>query len=162
MTNLRLDNSPVPDLVAAFDHGGAAGCDVFTIRDLTREFGVSARTLRFYEEKGLLDPRRSGEQRLYSRRDRARLRYVLMGKSVGFSLEEVREMLDLYDLGDGQVTQLRVALQRFQEQIRRLEQQKANIEAAIAELSRASVTVATMLAAREPHTNSAPHEDTAA
>ena len=75
--------------------------DVFTIRDLTKEFAVSARTLRFYEEKGLLDPTRRGEQRLYTRRDRARLAYVLAGKTVGFSLEEVREMLDLYDLGDG-------------------------------------------------------------
>ena len=75
--------------------------DIFTIRDLAKEFGVSARTLRFYEEKGLLDPTRRGEQRLYTRRDRARLAYVLAGKTVGFSLEEVREMLDLYDLGDG-------------------------------------------------------------
>lgn len=140
----------VPDLVAAFDHGSANGREAFSIRDLAREFGVSARTLRFYEEKGLLDPRRCGEQRLYSRRDRARLRYVLMGKSVGFSLEEVREMLDLYDLGDGQVTQLRVALARFQEKIKRLERQKADIESAIGELSRASIAVATILASREP------------
>jgi DNA-binding transcriptional MerR regulator len=134
-----------PDLVAGFDRG-AAGRDVFTIRDLTKEFGVSARTLRFYEEKRLLDPRRNGGQRLYSRRDRARLRYVLMGKSVGFSLEEVREMLDLYDLGDGQRTQLQVALARFHEQVVRLERQKADIERAIAELARASLVVEAMLA----------------
>ncbi len=159
MTEPRVNGFPVPDLVAGFDHSDASGREVFTIRDLTREFGVSARTLRFYEEKSLLNPRRVGEQRVYSRRDRARLRYVLMGRSVGFSLEEVREMLDLYDLGDGQVTQLRVSLQRFQEQIKRLERQKANIETAIGELSRASVTVATMLNAREQQTNSALHED---
>src|ERR1043166_22437 len=77
------------DLVAGFDRG-AAGREVFTLRDLTREFEVRARTLGCYEEKGLLPPRRNGEQRLYSRRDRARLRYVLMGKCVGFSLEEVQ------------------------------------------------------------------------
>jgi DNA-binding transcriptional MerR regulator len=135
------------DLVAGFDRG-AAGRDVFTIRDLTKEFGVSARTLRFYEEKRLLDPRRNGEQRLYSRRDRARLRYVLMGKSVGFSLEEVREMLDLYDLGDGQRTQLHVTLAKFQERIVRLEGQRADIDRAIAELSRASLTIQSMLADR--------------
>ena len=82
------------------------GRPVFTIRDLVKECGVTARTLRFYEEKGLLSPRRHGQDRLYSRRDRARLKYVLMGKRVGFSLDEVREMLDLYDLGDGQETQL--------------------------------------------------------
>jgi DNA-binding transcriptional MerR regulator len=71
-----------------------------------------------------------------------------MGKAVGFSLEEVREMLDLYDLGDGQVTQLRVALGKFREQIRRLQHQKSEIERAIGELSRASRGVETMLAAR--------------
>jgi DNA-binding transcriptional MerR regulator len=134
------------DLVAGFDRG-AAGRDVFTIRDLTKEFAVSARTLRFYEEKGLIDPRRNGEQRLYSRRDRARLRYVLMGKSVGFSLEEVREMLDLYDLGDGRRTQLQVALAKFQERVVRLERQRADIDRAIAELSRASLEIESMLAA---------------
>src|SRR5688572_26843376 len=111
----------VSDFAAGFDTGAAPGRDVFTIRDLTKEFAVSARTLRFYEEKGLLDPARRGEQRLYSRRDRARLAYVLAGKTVGFSLEEVREMLDLYDLGDGQVTQLKVALGKLAERIERLE-----------------------------------------
>src|ERR1043166_1174783 len=75
----------LPELVAGFA-GSAAGRDTFTIRDLTKEFDVSARTLRFYEEKGLVDPARRGEQRLYSRRDRARLAYVLAGKTVGFSL----------------------------------------------------------------------------
>ena len=134
-------------LVAGFDRG-AAGREVFTIRDLTKEFAVSARTLRFYEEKGLLAPRRKGEQRLYSRRDRARLRYVLMGKRVGFSLEDVREMLDLYDLGDGQRTQLQVALAKFQERAAQLEEQRAEIDRAIAELARASLAIQAMLAAR--------------
>ena len=92
----------VADLAAGLEAGAPPERDVFTIRDLTKEFAVSARTLRFYEEKGLVDPGRRGEQRLYSRRDRARLAYVLAGKAVGFSLEEVREMLDLYDVGDGQ------------------------------------------------------------
>lgn len=136
------------DLVAGFD-AGDGGRDVFTIRDLTKECGVTARTLRFYEEKGLLSPRRVGQERLYTRRDRARLKYVLMGKCVGFSLEEVREMLDLYDLGDGQATQLRVALSKFHERIARLERQKADIDRAIAELRRASATVETMLAPRK-------------
>jgi DNA-binding transcriptional MerR regulator len=135
-------------LVAGFDRG-AAGREVFTIRDLTKEFEVSARTLRFYEEKGLLAPRRDGEKRLYSRRDRARLRYVLMGKRVGFSLQEVREMLDLYDLGDGRRTQLQVALAKFQERTAGLEQQRADIDRAIAELARASLEIQAMLSARD-------------
>ena len=96
----------------------------------------------------VLDPRRAGQERLYSRRDRARLKYVLMGKCVGFSLDDVREMLDLYDLGDGQVTQLNVALARFRERIVGLERQKLEIDRAIAELTRASETVESMLAAR--------------
>ena len=136
-----------PGLVAGFDRG-AAGREVFTIRDLTKEFEVSARTLRFYEEKGLLAPRRDGEKRLYSRRDRARLRYVLMGKRVGFSLKEVREMLDLYDLGDGRRTQLQVALAKFQERTVRLEEQRVEIDRAIAELARASLEIQAMLSAR--------------
>jgi DNA-binding transcriptional MerR regulator len=138
----------LPDLVAGLDRDAAAGRDHFTIRDLTREFAITARTLRFYEEKGLLSPRREGEARLYNRRDRARLKYVLMGKSVGFSLEDVREMLDLYDLGDGQQTQLRVALGRFEDRIARLTRQRADIDRALAELTRAQHAVEAMLAAR--------------
>ena len=89
----------------------------FTIGDLSREFGVTLRTLRFYEDKQLLNPKRHGLNRLYSRRDRARLKLVLMGKKVGFSLTEIKDMLDLYDLKDGQVTQLKVALAKFDKQI---------------------------------------------
>jgi DNA-binding transcriptional MerR regulator len=118
----------------------------FTIRDLARECDVTARTLRFYEEKGLLSPRRQGQDRLYSRRDRARLKYVLMGRRVGFSLDEVREMLDLYDIGDGQTAQLTAARAKFGERIAQLEQQKSEIERVIDELRRASETVESMLA----------------
>ncbi|MCC2113902.1 MAG: MerR family DNA-binding transcriptional regulator, partial [Hyphomicrobiales bacterium] len=103
----------------------------FTIGDLAREFGTTLRTLRFYEDKGLLHPKRDGQQRLYSRRDRARLNLILRGKRVGFSLNEIREMVDLYDLRDGQVTQLRVALSKFSEQIAVLEEQRRDIEQAI-------------------------------
>ena len=138
----------LPDLVTGLDRD-AAGREHFSIHDLTREFAITARTLRFYEEKGLLCPRREGEARLYNRRDRARLKYVLMGKSVGFSLEEVREMLDLYDLGDGQKTQLRVALARFEDRIERLTRQRADIDRALSELSRAKHAVEAMLAARK-------------
>ena len=150
VTELDSPDYRVSDLVAGFDTGAARGRDVFTIRDLTKEFGVSARTLRFYEEKGLVDPARRGEQRLYTRRDRARLAYVLAGKAVGFSLEEVREMLDLYDLGDGQVTQLKVALAKFGERIERLEKQKTDIDRVVAELVRASDVMKAKLAGAVP------------
>ena len=132
--------------------GGGAEEDaaqLFSIRDLTKEFGVSARTLRFYEEKGLVNPRRAGLDRLYSRRDRARLKYVMMGKAVGFSLDEIREMLDLYDVGDRQVTQLRVAHDKFGERIARLQRQRDEIDRAIAELAHARKIIDGMLATRE-------------
>src|SRR5262249_14474956 len=124
--------------------------EVFTIRDLSRERGVTARTLRFYEEKGLLSPRRDGQERRYSRRDRARLKYILMGRNVGFSLDEVREMLDLYDVGDGEETQLKVARVKFRERIPRLERQKTAMERVIGELRHAVETVEHMLDGRQP------------
>jgi DNA-binding transcriptional MerR regulator len=107
----------------------------FTIRDLAREFFLTSRTLRFYEEKGLLNPTRRGQERLYSRRDRARLKLVLMGKNVGFSLEDVRALLDLYDLGDGQMTQLTVALQKFEEKLTELDARRRDLDRTYAELS---------------------------
>lgn len=126
-----------------------ASADTFTIRQLANEFDVSARTLRFYEEKGLLNPRRAGQDRIYSRRDRARLRYVVMGKTVGFTLEEIAELLDLYDLGDRQVTQLRATERKFSERIARLDHQKAEIDRVLAELKHGRQMVQTMLATRE-------------
>jgi DNA-binding transcriptional MerR regulator len=117
----------------------------FTIRDLVAEFEITSRTLRFYEEKGLLTPARRGQDRLYSRRDRARLKLVLMGKSVGFSLEDVRAMLDLYDIGDGQATQLRVALERFEEKLAELDRRRRDLDHAYAELSHARDVVRSRL-----------------
>jgi DNA-binding transcriptional MerR regulator len=121
----------------------------FTIGDLSREFGVTLRTLRFYEDRQLLNPKRQGVNRIYSRRDRARLKLVLMRKKVGFSLTEIRDMLDLYDLKDGQITQLRVARDKFTKQIAVLSQQKHDIEQAIEELTRTLAVVAGLLKDRE-------------
>ncbi len=129
--------------------GDLSKAAMFTIGDLAREFDVTLRTLRFYEDKGLLNPKRDGMNRLYSRRDRARLKLVVMGKRVGFSLTEIKNMLDLYDLRDGQVTQLKVALGRFNDQIALLEQQKKDIEQALAELRRTTSVVAGLLKEKE-------------
>ena len=117
------------------------GKSTFTIGDLAREFGVTLRTLRFYEDRKLLAPRSSAQNRLYSRRDRARLKLVLLGKKVGFSLTEIKDMLDLYELKDGQVTQLKTALAKFGQQIEVLRRQKADIEQAIEELTRTMAVV---------------------
>ncbi|MHA6723738.1 MerR family transcriptional regulator [Sphingomonas sp. RS2018] len=106
----------------------------FTISDLSSEFGVTARALRFYEDEGLIAPERRGMQRIYSHRDRARLAWILRGKRVGFSLGDIREMIDLYDIGDGRRAQRQVTLERCRERIALLERQKTDIDAAIAEL----------------------------
>ncbi|OKL42629.1 MerR family transcriptional regulator [Pseudovibrio exalbescens] len=117
----------------------------FTIGELAKEFDITLRTLRFYEDKGLITPRREGMNRIYNRRDRARLKLVLMGKRVGFSLTEIRDLLDLYDLRDGQETQLRTALERFQEQIKVLDEQRQAIDQAQDELQRTVEIVSGLL-----------------
>jgi DNA-binding transcriptional MerR regulator len=109
--------------------------DSFSITDLCQEFGVTPRALRFYEDEGLIAPERRGTQRIYSQRDRARLAWILRGKRVGFSLSAIREMIDLYDLGDGRRHQRAVAIERCRERIASLERQRQDIEAALAELN---------------------------
>ncbi|THD36752.1 MAG: MerR family DNA-binding transcriptional regulator [Sphingomonas sp.] len=107
----------------------------FSISDLSTEFGVTARALRFYEDEGLIAPERRGTQRIYSHRDRARLAWILRGKRVGFSLTDIRELIDLYDIGDGRRTQRQRTIDRCHAKIDALSAQKRDIDAAIAELT---------------------------
>ena len=109
--------------------------DRFSISDLSTEFGVTPRALRFYEDEELIAPQRRGTARLYHQRDRARLAWILRGKRVGFSLTEIRELLDLYDIGDGRRMQRAETLARCRTKIEALERQKVDIDAAIAELN---------------------------
>jgi DNA-binding transcriptional MerR regulator len=106
----------------------------YAIGELCEAFGVTPRALRFYEDERLLAPERRGTSRFYSDRDRARLSWILRGKRVGFSLNEIRELLDLYDLGDHRETQRRVTIERCRQRIEALKRQKDDIDATISEL----------------------------
>jgi len=106
-----------------------------SIGELCDEFGVTARALRFYEDEALIAPERRGTQRIYSERDRARLAWILRGKRVGLSLADIKELLDLYDLGDGRQTQRLKTIERCQSQVDALRLRRVDIDATIDELT---------------------------
>src|ERR1044071_422488 len=107
----------------------------YSIGEMCDAFSVTARALRFYEDEELISPERRGTTRLYTDRDRARLTWILRGKRVGFSLNDIRELLDLYDVGDQRHTQMVATLDRCRERVAILERQKVDIDATIAELN---------------------------
>ena len=106
----------------------------YSIGELCDEFGVTARALRFYEDEALIGPERRGTARIYSERDHARLAWILRGKRVGLSLADIKELLDLYDVGDGRETQRLKTIERCQAQADKLEVQRVDIDATLAEL----------------------------
>jgi DNA-binding transcriptional MerR regulator len=105
-----------------------------TIGEMCAEFDVTPRTLRFYEYKELLHPRREGQKRLFTKRDKARLKLILRGKRFGFSLDEIKELLDLYDIGDQQTTQIARTYERAQERLEAMKEQRAELDEAIKDL----------------------------
>jgi DNA-binding transcriptional MerR regulator len=117
----------------------------FTIGQMCADFGVTARALRFYEDEQLLGPERRGTQRLYSARDRARLAWILRGRRVGMSLADIKELLDLYDLGDNRRTQRFATIDRCSEQLAKLKRQRVDIDATIAELETFIATVTDLI-----------------
>ncbi len=106
-----------------------------TIREMCDTYDVTPRTLRFYESKELLFPIREGQRRLFTRRDRARLTLILRGKRFGFTLEDIRQLLDLYELGDGQQTQLARTLEVARSRLSEMQRQYSDLGEAIAELT---------------------------
>ncbi len=109
--------------------------DLMTIRQMCDAFDVTARTLRFYEAKELLAPVREGQKRLFTKRDRARLKLILRGKRFGFALEEIRQLLDLYDMGDQQQTQLMRTYEVAQKHLTDLKVQRSELDEAIDDLT---------------------------
>jgi DNA-binding transcriptional MerR regulator len=123
-----LGASPLPQAL-----GESVG-QFYSVTQLAKDLGVTARTIRFYEDKGLVSPRRAGNNRVYTVRDRARMILILRGKKLGFSLREIKEYLDLYDADPTQAKQLRLLLKAVHDRIVQLEDQRVALEEALGEL----------------------------
>jgi DNA-binding transcriptional MerR regulator len=124
--------------------------NTYTISELAREFGVTSRALRLYEESDLLAPKREGTRRIYADRDRVRLRLVLRGKRLGWSLAEIRESFNLYDSGMGEVAQLNYLLEKLAARREVLQTQKQDIELALQDLDRIADNAQTALSNLQP------------
>ena len=111
-----------------------AGEDTFTITELSREFDITPRAIRYYEDQGLISPLRAGHARVYSKRDRTRLKLTLRGKRLGLSLAEIRDLIDLYDTAHDQSTQLSHFLVSLSKRKDTLQQQREDIEAVLSEI----------------------------
>ena len=114
----------------------ASGKKTYSIGELAGEFGITSRTLRLYEEEGLLNPRRDGTRRIYNERNRVRLRLILRGKRLGWSLSEIRESFDLYDSSLGEEAQLESMLGKLEYRRETLIGQRKDIDSALRELER--------------------------
>jgi DNA-binding transcriptional MerR regulator len=121
---------------------------LMTIGQMCESYDVTPRTLRFYEAKELIFPIREGQKRLFTKSDRARLKLILQGKRFGFSLEEIRQLLNLYSLGDQQTTQLTKTYELGQERLRDMEEQRDELTGAIADLKEQLQWGETVLAER--------------
>lgn len=108
---------------------------LYTITQLTQEFGITTRTLRFYEAQGLITPQRRGRQRLYKPADRTRLKLILRGKRLGFSLTEISEIIGMYGKAPGEAGQLQLLMRKIAERRAELEEKRNDIELTLAELA---------------------------
>ncbi|HEV7372482.1 MerR family DNA-binding transcriptional regulator [Arenibaculum sp.] len=127
------------------DEVGEGTC---TISELAAEFQVTPRTIRFYEDQGLIAPARDGLNRVYSHRDRGRLALILRGKRLGFTIAEIKDFLDLYDVDDQQVEQMRFLLRRGRERQEQLREQLRDVEQTLAELAELESQIVAHLGAR--------------
>ena len=114
--------------------------DNYSITDLAREFDVTTRTIRFYEDQELIAPARQGQTRIYSHRDRVRLRLIMRGRRLGFSLKEIRDLLDLYDTDRSEIMQLTILVGKINERRDTLRKQRQDIDATLDELDKLEET----------------------
>jgi len=122
-----------------------AGTRTYTISELSREFGVTPRTIRFYEEKGYLAPERSGNKRIFNSSDRVRLKLILRGKRLGFSLQESNDIISMYDPSKGNEDQYRSLLNKIHEKRQQIEDQLQDIKAMMSDLAEAENIIAQVL-----------------
>lgn len=144
--------SEAGNAAADLDYSAEDSENYVRIGEMAKSFGVTLRALRFYEDKGLIAPRREGATRLYSRRDRARLKLILLGRKVGFSLRDVKQMIDLYDPKGSNARQLKMTLDKSEKQLVRLQKQRDAIDEAIVDLTSAISHVRRAMAERQATT----------
>jgi DNA-binding transcriptional MerR regulator len=132
---------------AAADTAALAFAPTFTITELAQEFDITPRAIRFYEDVGLLEPARSGRNRIYTHRDRTRLKLTLRGKRLGLSLQEVKQLVDMYESGSDERRQLEAFLVVLREHRRQLEQQLDDIQVTLAEIEQHEARCKTLIAA---------------
>jgi DNA-binding transcriptional MerR regulator len=130
----------------------------YGIAELAREFDITTRTVRFYEDKGLLSPERDGQRRIYGPRDRVRLKLIMRGKRLGLSLEEIGELMDLYDADPSEVTQLTQFIDVIRARKSALEVQKQDIEDSLAEMTRIEKQCADLLQQKQGRNAAASEE----
>jgi len=141
-----MSTEPAATETSAAPQGASGRPASFTIADLAREFGVTTRTIRFYEDEGLIKPRRHGLSRIYSAGDQARLGWILRGKRLGFSLAEIRELLALYEVDRSGVQQMRAILAKSREHIADLERKLRDLQAQLGEFREVEAGVRAALA----------------
>ncbi len=125
------------------------GADPFyTVTQLARDLSLTPRAIRFYEDKGLITPRRAGNTRVYTLRDRARLVLIMRGKTLGFTLQDIKEYLDLYDMDPTQIEQIRLLQARVRDRIAMLEEQQKALTLSLDELRAVEAQTVAAIAAK--------------
>jgi DNA-binding transcriptional MerR regulator len=133
-SSTAIDAPHIADIAPAADDAGAARAGLRGINEVAAHLGITHRALRFYEDKGLIEPARVGNTRIYSRRDVARMQLILRGKRLGFSIREIKEFLDLYDADPTQLEQMQHLVAQIRQRMKQLERQRTALETTIAEL----------------------------